>query len=444
MGGWMRRRDPVYTDETTREILELFPPLALKLDVPAALLSGGQQQMLSLAMALLSKPRLVMIDELSLGLAPAVIEQLLQVVRKLRERGVTVILVEQSVNLALTVAETAYFMEKGRIQFHGSTSELLARPDILRSVFLEGATSGGESRNGTETSGAGTAIPLSRKVVLETRGLTKTFAGVVAVDDLSIDLVEGEILGVIGPNGAGKTTLFDLLSGYLVPDSGTIRFVDRDITLLRPDLRSQLGLARSFQDARLFGALTVHQTICIALDRELRAKGAVPALLSLPHVRWGEYKLGARADELIDLMRLGAFRDKFVSELSTGSRRIVDLACQVAMKPKVILFDEPSSGIAQREAEALGPLLRRIREELGASLLVIEHDMPLIRGIADRLVALDLGRRIAMGSSDEVLHHPRVVASYLGSRQDVIERSGKGGIPSALTDSLPGGSISND
>jgi branched-chain amino acid transport system ATP-binding protein len=131
-----------------------------------------------------------------------------------------------------------------------------------------------------------------------------------------------------------------------------------------------------------------------------------------------------RVDELIDLLGLQAFRSKFVHELSTGSRRIVDLACLVAHRPTVILLDEPSSGIAQRETEALGPVLQRMREQLGASLLVIEHDMPLVTAVSDRLVALETGHVVTIGSADEVLHHPDVVASYLGNTEAVIARSG--------------------
>jgi branched-chain amino acid transport system ATP-binding protein len=130
-------------------------------------------------------------------------------------------------------------------------------------------------------------------------------------------------------------------------------------------------------------------------------------------------------DELIELMGLGAFADKFVSELSTGSRRIVDLACILGHGPKVILFDEPSSGIAQKETEALGPLLLRIRENTGASLLVIEHDMPLITSISDRMVALDLGTVVTIGPPQEVINHPQVVSSYLGGSEEIISRSGK-------------------
>ena len=138
--------------------------------------------------------------------------------------------------------------------------------------------------------------------------------------------------------------------------------------------------------------------------------------------------MAKRVDELIELMGLGAFRTKFVRELSTGSRRIVDLACVVALRPTVVLLDEPSSGIAQREGEGLGPGLRRLRDEMGASLVVIEHDMALVTGIADRMIAMEQGRVIADGSVAEVLHDPQVVASYLGNTRAAIHRSGDASI----------------
>ena len=423
--GWMYKRDKGHVERATAEVLELFPILRSKLEQQAASLSGGQQQMLTLGMAFISRPRLLMIDELSLGLAPVVVEQLLEVVKELRSRGTTIILVEQSVNVALTVAETAYFMEKGEIKFHGPTAELLERPDVLRSVFLEGAAS--RQAAPARTRPRALASPSGNgasPVILETTGVTKSFAGVRAIDEVSIELRDGEILGIIGPNGAGKTTLFDLLSGFLLPDEGRIEFAGRDITTLRPEKRSLLGLARSFQDARLFGALTVYQAIAVALDRELDVRDPVAAALNLPEIGDAERRVGTRVDELIAFMGLEAFRDKFINELSTGSRRIVDLACQLGMEPRVILFDEPSSGIAQRETEALAPLLLRIREETGASLLVIEHDMPLITTVADRIVALDLGRVVIEGDADTVLNDSHVVASYLGSTREVIERSG--------------------
>src|SRR5207247_6116505 len=153
-------------------------------------------------------------------------------------------------------------------------------------------------------------------------------------------------------------------------------------------------------------------------------RAPLPPSRDRPAVTGSERAVRQRADEPIELMGLGAFRDKFISELSTGSRRIVDLACTMAHDPKVILFDEPSSGIAQRETEALGPLLRRIREATGASLLLIEHDMPLVTSVADEIIALDLGHVIVRGRPRDVTRHPAVIEAYLGTTESAIARSG--------------------
>jgi ABC-type branched-subunit amino acid transport system ATPase component/predicted MFS family arabinose efflux permease len=432
IAGWLFRKDDAYLKEATDKVLEYFPVLKERWDQPAGNLSGGEQQMLTLGQAFIAKPRLLMIDELSLGLAPIIVEQLLVIVKAIRDNGTTIILVEQSVNVALTVAETAFFLEKGEIRFKGPTSELLDRPDVLRSVFLEGAGKMGDPTAEAAPKAATTAAVAKREapgedapVLLEARGLSKRFGGIAATNDVSFTLRQGEILGFIGPNGAGKTTLFDLLSGYLTADAGQIFLLGDDVTSLTPDGRARRGLGRSFQDARLFPALTVRDTIAVALERQIDVRDPVAAALNLPVVTESESKVSDKVDELVDLMGLGAFADKFISELSTGSRRIVDLACILGHEPKVILFDEPSSGIAQRETEALGPLLLDIRESTGASLLVIEHDMPLITGISDRMVALDLGAVVTTGTPDEVVNHPLVVASYLGTDENVIARSGE-------------------
>ena len=426
LAGWLYQRDTEYLKQATEEVLAFFPVLRERWDQPAGNLSGGEQQMLTLGQAFIAKPRLLMIDELSLGLAPIIVEQLLGIVRAIRERGTTVILVEQSVNVALTLAETAYFMEKGEIRFHGPTAELLERPEILRSVFLEGAGAamGNGARKRTRVRNARGNGLANRRAVLAVDSLTKSFGGITAVDDITFDLRDGEILGVIGPNGAGKTTLFDLISGFLSPDSGRISLDGRDITHLGPEGRARIGLGRSFQDARLFPALIVEDAVKLALERQVEVRDPIAAALNLPAVADAEANLQTRVDELLELMGLEAFRDKFVSELSTGSRRIVDLACVMAHDPKVLLFDEPSSGIAQRETEALGPLLLRIREATGASLLLIEHDMPLVTSVADEIIALDLGRVIVRGAPGDVVKHPAVVEAYLGTSEDVIHRSG--------------------
>jgi branched-chain amino acid transport system ATP-binding protein len=257
--------------------------------------------------------------------------------------------------------------------------------------------------------------------------LSVSFGGIRAVNGVSLTVAPREIVGIIGPNGAGKTTLFDLISGFARSDSGEVFLGGRNVTRAGPARRARLGLGRSFQDARLFPAMTVEETIAVALERWVDVTNPLSAALHLPTWAGSERKVGLRVDDLIELLSLEAYRTKFIREISTGSRRVVDLACVVAHRPTVVLLDEPSSGIAQRESEALGPLLIRIRDTLGASLVVIEHDMPLLAGIADRMVALDQGNLLFEGTPDEVLHDPMVIASYLGETQMAIARSGHNG-----------------
>jgi branched-chain amino acid transport system ATP-binding protein len=403
-------------------VFEYFPILRERLNQDAGNLSGGEQQMLTLAQAFLARPRLLMIDELSLGLAPAIVEQLLEIVRAIAEQGTTIILVEQSVNVALTVAKRAVFMEKGEIKFSGSTAELLRRPDILRSVYLKGT---GISRGRIAVrSYESTTLDANAAKSLDVRDVAVNFGGINAVDGVSFTLDQGASLGIIGPNGAGKTTLFDIISGFVAPSRGVIELLGEDITSLSPDQRVNHGLLRSFQDARLFPALTVQENIAIALERHLEVRSVAAAALHLPNVKRSEAKAAERIDRLVELFALGGARDKFVRELSTGQRRIVDMACVMAAEPRVLLLDEPSSGIAQKEAEELGPLLSRIRYETGCSLLIIEHDMPLIVAVSDELLALELGAVVTRGEATEVLEHPQVVAAYLGTSEEAINRSG--------------------
>jgi branched-chain amino acid transport system ATP-binding protein len=363
-----------------------------------------------------------MIDELSLGLAPAVVEQLLEIVRAIHANGTTIILVEQSVNVAMTVADRAVFMEKGEVRFSGPTSELIHRGDILRSVFLAGAGVGSARRRKAP-------VAYDRQeeaeIVLQLDGVTKSFGGVNALTDVELTLRDGEVLGLIGPNGAGKTTLFDVISGFVLPDRGRVTLLGDDVTSMSPDQRAVLGLQRSFQDAQLFPALTVTENLLVALDRHLQVKNAAMASIRLPNVNRAEWRLGKRAERLIGILNLEPFRDKFVRELSTGSRRLVDLACVLGTDPQVLLLDEPSSGVAQRETEELGPLIQRIKSETAASILIIEHDMPLISNVADELIAMELGTPVVRGTPEFVLNHPRVVEAYLGTSREAIQRSGQ-------------------
>jgi ABC-type branched-subunit amino acid transport system ATPase component/branched-subunit amino acid ABC-type transport system permease component len=433
LAGWLFKGEDAYLHEVTEEVLGFFPVLRQRLGQKAGNLSGGEQQMLTLAQAFILRPRLLMIDELSLGLAPVIVEQLLGIVRAIHANGTTVVLVEQSVNVAITLADRAVFLEKGEVRFDGPTAELLEHPEILRAVFLEGASKADAGvakpkpdREALKQSFEAVCPHCGREhpIALDVAGLSVNFGGVQAVRDVSFGIREGEILGIIGPNGAGKTTVLDLISGFLERTAGRVSVNGVDVTDLPPDARAILGLGRSFQDARLFSAMTVRQTIATALERHIEVRDPIAALLLSPAVAASERLVDEEVTRLIDLMRLGAYADKFVGELSTGTRRVVDLACTLAHGPSVLLLDEPSSGIAQRETEALGPVLLDIRDQTGAAMVVIEHDMPLITGISDELLALELGEVVARGLPDDVINDPRVVEGYLGGTAAVIKRSG--------------------
>lgn len=261
------------------------------------------------------------------------------------------------------------------------------------------------------------------QLALAARGVGISFGGLRALDAVDLEARPGEIVGIMGPNGAGKTTLFDCLSGF-IPGEGQVWVGDQEVTGMTPNSRAAAGLGRSFQDARLFHTMTVFETLLVASELKMKHAGVATSLFGLPPSRTAESNAKQSALQMVDLMGLGGFRDKLIKELSTGTRRIVDLACVLIQSPSVVLLDEPSSGIAQREAEALDPLLRRLRDHLGCALILIEHDMPLLLGLAERVVALETGKVIAIGPPEEVVRHPEVVRSYLGDDPDAISRSG--------------------
>jgi ABC-type branched-subunit amino acid transport system ATPase component/ABC-type branched-subunit amino acid transport system permease subunit len=266
--------------------------------------------------------------------------------------------------------------------------------------------------------------PPPSDIALAARDIRVTFGDRAAVDGVDLEVHHGEIVGLIGTNGAGKTTFMNAVCG-LVPATGSVELYGTDISRMASHRRHARHLGRTFQAATLFPDLTVRETVQVALEAQEPTRFVTAALPS-PFGRAHEQRQAHAADELIGFLGLGGYANSFVGELSTGTRRIVELCCLVAGGNRLLCLDEPTAGVAQREAEALVPLLHGIRRELDASVLIIEHDMPMIMSISDRVYCLEQGKVIASGEPTGVRDDPVVVASYLGTDQRAIDRSDAG------------------
>ena len=253
-----------------------------------------------------------------------------------------------------------------------------------------------------------------RQPAMSVEAITVAFGGVIALDDVTLEVGDGEIVGLLGPNGAGKTTLLNVISGHLRSPSGRIRILGHDVSSLSTERRAKLGLGRTYQDARLFPSLTVREAVQLGLTSS-RSVGFTAALVSAPWVRFNELALRRRADEVIEQFGLGPWADSLLAHLSTGTRRACDVAVRVAAGSRVLLLDEPTAGLAQGETAAIGALLCRVCEDVGCSILVVEHDIPFMMDLAHRLYALEAGRVIADGPPAHIRSHPAVLASYLGT-----------------------------
>lgn len=254
--------------------------------------------------------------------------------------------------------------------------------------------------------------------LLETQDLTLRFGGITALDEVAINVEPGEIVGLLGPNGAGKSTLFNVISGFLKPDRGRVRLEHVEIQSLLPYERVAAGLGRTFQHVRLFRNLTVYENLLVAQHRHLSG-GSWSAMLRLPAWRRDEKLARDLVEQMLETINLRPWKDARPWELSYGTTRFLELAAVLSLRPKILLLDEPASGIQQKEVEALGPMLKKIRDEQGCAVLLIEHDMGLLFSVSERVYALDFGRIIAEGTPDEVAHNDMVLESYLGrTRRD--------------------------
>jgi branched-chain amino acid transport system ATP-binding protein len=248
--------------------------------------------------------------------------------------------------------------------------------------------------------------------------ITIRFGGLTAVDDATVEVPENGFVGLIGPNGAGKTTLFNAINGFIVPDSGRVHMDGRDVTTMRPTARARLGIGRTFQKLELFGRVSVFDNLLIAAESAESRLDIVSDLLSLPRRHREEARCSRMAEEMVNLLDLGWARDRRAADLPVGHARIVELGRALCIKPKVLLLDEPSSGLDSDETAAFGRLLKRVNEEMGIAILLVEHDMDLVMEVCKELYVLDFGRMIAKGTPTEIVKDPAVRSAYLGEEGD--------------------------
>ena len=245
-------------------------------------------------------------------------------------------------------------------------------------------------------------------------GLSLHFGGLKAVDDVNFEINKGEIFTIIGPNGAGKTSIFNMISRLYEPTSGRLVYEDRDITEVPPHQIASMGIARTFQNIELFDNASVLSNLLVG--RHCHSKTQLwQEILFLPTVRRAEKAHRAMVEEVIELLELQPYREKIIAGLPYGVRKVVEMARALCSEPKLILLDEPSSGLNVEETDDMSYWIRDIRNELGITVLMVEHDMSLVNRVSDRVLALNYGRVIAEGTPAEVQRHPDVVAAYLGA-----------------------------
>ena len=400
LGSFHPRARP-HRAESLERVYALFPILGERRAQKAGFLSGGEQQMLAMARALMGRPRLLLLDEPSFGLAPLILEVVFNTIGEIARSGISILLVEQNAQAALGVAERGYVLSEGRITLSVSAAELSSSSD-MRTLFLrEIEETTVPAPVSIESKPAAVEAGLDPEPILQIRGLHRTFGGLVAINNLALDVKRHQFLGVIGPNGAGKTTLLNLITGYYAPSAGEISLNGQRIDGLKPYDVCVRGVGRTFQLVQCFPEMSVIDNVITG------ALFARDARISLEEAR-------ERVRRPLELVGLERKTDVLAGTLALGEQKKLELARALATQPQLLLLDEVMAGSPHEDVVELMAVLRAIHAA-GTTILMIEHLVHVILGLAQHIVVLNFGEKLFEGSPDEVVADPKVIETYFGT-----------------------------